>query len=138
MSVVYTADVTSSGDGRKGSATSADGVLDLKLTSPKEVGGSGEGTNPEQLFAAGWGACFHSALRLVARNAQADLTDSTVTVSVDLVKGDDGYHLGARIVALLPGLSQEQADDLVGQAHQRCPYSKATRGNIDVEVTAKV
>ncbi|SDF46313.1 peroxiredoxin, Ohr subfamily [Lentzea fradiae] len=138
MSVVYTADVTSSGDGRKGTARSADGVLDLALASPKEVGGSGAGTNPEQLFAAGWGACFHSALRLVARNAGADLTDSTVTVSVDLVKGDDGYHLGARIVAVLPGLGQEQADDLVGQAHQRCPYSKATRGNIDVEVTAKV
>jgi osmotically inducible protein OsmC len=138
MSVVYTADVTSSGDGRQGAATSADGVLDLKLASPKEVGGSGAGTNPEQLFAAGWGACFHSALRLVARNARADLTDSTVTVSVDLVKGEDGYHLGARIVATLPGLAQDQADDLVGQAHQRCPYSKATRGNIDVEVTAKV
>lgn len=138
MSVVYTAEVTSSGDGRQGAATSADGVLDLKLTSPKEVGGSGEGTNPEQLFAAGWGACFHSALRLVARNAKADLTDSTVTVSVDLVKGEDGYHLGAHIVATLPGLTQEQADDLVGQAHQRCPYSKATRGNIDVEVTAKI
>ncbi|KJK46175.1 organic hydroperoxide resistance protein [Lentzea aerocolonigenes] len=138
MSVVYTADVTSSGDGRKGTATSADGVLDLRLAGPKEVGGSGDGTNPEQLFAAGWGACFHSALRLVARNAKADLTDSTVTVSVDLVKGDDGYHLAARIVALLPGLTQEQADDLVAQAHARCPYSKATRGNIDVEVTAKV
>jgi Ohr subfamily peroxiredoxin len=138
MSVVYTADVTSSGDGRQGAATSADGVLDLELASPKEVGGSGAGTNPEQLFAAGWGACFHSALRLVARNAKADLTDSTVTVSVDLVKGEDGYHLGARIVATLPGLSQEQADDLVAQAHQRCPYSKATRGNIDAEVTAKV
>ncbi|MFS8097821.1 organic hydroperoxide resistance protein [Lentzea alba] len=138
MSVVYTADVTSSGDGRKGAATSSDGALDLNLAAPKEVGGSGEGTNPEQLFAAGWGACFHSALRLVARNASADLTDSTVTVSVDLVKGDDGYHLGARIVATLPGLSQEQADDLVGQAHRRCPYSKATRGNVDVEVTAKV
>jgi Ohr subfamily peroxiredoxin len=138
MSVVYTADVTSSGDGRQGAATSSDGVLELVLASPKEVGGSGAGTNPEQLFAAGWGACFHSALRLVARTVKADLTDSTVTVSVDLVKGEDGYHLGARVVATLPGLSQEQADDLVGQAHQRCPYSKATRGNIDVEVTAKV
>ncbi|MFI9006089.1 organic hydroperoxide resistance protein [Actinosynnema sp. NPDC053489] len=139
MPVVYTAVVVSSGDGRQGVVASEDGAFELQLAAPKEVGGSGAGSNPEQLFAAGYAACFHSALRLVARAAGTTLTDDTVTASVDLVRDDEsGYHVAVRLVVALPGVERRVAEELAEQAHQRCPYSKATRGNIDVTVLTEV
>jgi lipoyl-dependent peroxiredoxin len=138
--VLYTAEVTATGNGRDGEVVSSDGVIDEKLATPKEMGGPGGAhTNPEQLFAAGYAACFHSALRLVARQAKADLGDTTIDASVSLNRGDDGkFVLSAKLVAHLPGLDQGQADQLVAQAHQVCPYSNATRGNIEVTVSATV
>ncbi|CAM4115568.1 organic hydroperoxide resistance protein [Kibdelosporangium persicum] len=137
---LYTAEATSKGDGRNGEVVSSDGVIDEKLATPKEMGGpGGTYTNPEQLFAAGYSACFHSALRLVARQAKADIGDTTVTASVTLNKDDnDKFVLSVKLAAHLPGLEQGRADQLVAQAHQVCPYSHATRGNIEVTVTATV
>jgi osmotically inducible protein OsmC len=138
MSAIYTAAATSAGDGRNGSVRSSDGLIDLTLTSPKEVGGSGTGTNPEQLFAAGYAACFHSALRLAAKDRGITLTNDIVTATIDLVRSDSGFSLAAAITVELSGLNQGTADQLAAEAHRRCPYSKATTGNIPCEVTAKV
>lgn len=141
VDALYTAVATARGDGRNGEVTSSDGVIDEQLAVPKEMGGpGGERTNPEQLFAAGYAACFHSALQLVARQAKVQLTDSTVTAEVALGKNGsaDRYGLAVKLEATLPGLEQGQASELVAQAHQTCPYSRATRGNIEVEVTAKI
>ena len=137
MQAVYTAEATSWG-GREGRVVSSDGVLDLKLTPPKGMGGEGgDGTNPEQLFAAGWSACFHSALRSVARHDKVELGDSAVTATVSIGRDEEvrGFKLEARIEIEIPGVERSIAEGLVGQAHQLCPYSKATRGNIDVKVT---
>lgn len=136
---VYTAHVTSSGNGRNGHVRSSDGVLDADVRSPEELGGPGGATNPEQLFAAGYAACFHSALRRVAKEKGLPLTDdATVEAAVGLGKDDTGFALSATLTAHLPGLDQAQADDLMAAAHQLCPYSKATRGNLDVELKATV
>lgn len=133
MDAIYTAKATSSGDGRSGRVTSDDGVLDKGLSVPKEMGGAGgDGTNPEQLFAAGYAACFHSALQLVARKAKVRLTDSTVTAEVGIGKQGEGYGLTVDLVVSLPGIEAEAGQKLVDGAHQVCPYSNATRGNIDV------
>lgn len=137
MPVVYTTEVASSGDGRNGQARSADGILDLALTSPKEVGGSGTGTNPEQLFAAGYAACFHSALRMAARERGVALTEDVVTARVQLVRDDSGFRIDAEMRVLLPNLDAGTARDLADQAHQRCPYSKAISGNVDVRLTVE-
>jgi lipoyl-dependent peroxiredoxin len=105
------------------------------------MGGSGEGTNPEQLFSAGYAGCFLSALRLVAGKAKVKLDDATtVTVQIGLGtdSSDGGFGLTAKIVGYLPGLDQSDASDLVEAAHEVCPYSKATRGNIDVDISVKV
>jgi Ohr subfamily peroxiredoxin len=119
--------------------TSSDGVIDESLAIPKEMGGpGGDKTNPEQLFAAGYSACFHSALQLVARQAKVALGDSTVTAEVSVLKQDVGFGLGVALNVSLPGLDQAQADQLVEQAHQVCPYSNATRGNIEVALSATV
>ena len=129
----YVATVTVTG-GREGHAVSDDGVLDVQLRRPKQRGVS-EGTNPEQLFAAGWGACFQSALLSIARSQEVDASSSTVTVEVGVGPDADGnYGLGAKIAVAIPGLDRETAQHLVDAAHQLCPYSRATRGNIDVEV----
>lgn len=129
----YVATVTVTG-GREGHAVSDDGVLDVQLRRPKQRGVS-EGTNPEQLFAAGWGACFQSALLSIARSQEIDTSTSSVTVEVGVGPDAEGnYGLGARIAVALPGLDQETARHLVDAAHQLCPYSRATRGNIEVEV----
>jgi Ohr subfamily peroxiredoxin len=138
--VLYTAEVTASGNGRDGEVVSSDGVIDEKLATPKEMGGPGGAhTNPEQLFAAGYAACFHSALRLVARQAKADLGETVIKANVSLNKSDEGkFVLSAELVAHLPGLEQGLADQLVAQAHQVCPYSNATRGNIKVTISATV
>jgi lipoyl-dependent peroxiredoxin len=135
MTVLYTAEVVSSGDGRKGRVNSSDGVLDLVLDAPKEVGGSGEQTNPEQLFAAGYAACFHSALRLSARETGVKLTqEPTVTARVHLERDDSGYGISADLTVRLPGIAAGTAQDLVDKAHARCPYSRAVRGNIRVGI----
>jgi lipoyl-dependent peroxiredoxin len=140
IEVVYTTESTASGGGRDGHVKSADGRIDLETRPPKEMGGSGEGTNPEQLFSAGYAACFLGALRLVAGRSKVKL-DATTTVTAQVGFGKDsegGFGLTGDIVGYLPGLEQRVADDLVQQAYQVCPYSKATRGNIDIDVSAKV
>jgi Ohr subfamily peroxiredoxin len=132
--VLYTAVVTSTGDGRDGRAVSSDHRLDLDLARPAEMGGNGSGTNPEQLFAAGYAACFHSALRGVARRAGTDPGDSTVTAEVGVGPDGDLYELVVTLIIHIPGLDREKARELAEAAHHRCPYSRATRGNISVEL----
>src|SRR6202048_781314 len=137
IEVVYTTASTATGGGRDGHVKSDDRRIDLDTRPPKAMGGNGAGTNPEQLFSAGYAACFLGALRLVAGKAKVKLDDSTnVTVEVGFGKDSDGgFGLTGKIVGYLPGLEQSTADDLVHQAHQVCPYSKATRGNLDVDVS---
>ncbi|MFD1560905.1 organic hydroperoxide resistance protein [Paraburkholderia silviterrae] len=130
--VLYTGKTHTTG-GRDGASHSLDGRLDVKLSSP---GSSAPGTNPEQLFGAGWSACFIGAMGLAAGQLKTALPGETaVDAAIDLVKGDDGYSLRARLSVSLPGLEREVAQRLVEMAHQTCPYSKATRGNIDVTIT---
>ncbi len=136
MEILYTAEATAWG-GRSGRAASSNGVLDVQLTVPKGLGGSGEeGTNPEQLFATGYAACFHSALKLVARRARVDTSDSAVTARVGIgPAGSGAFGLEVELEAEMPGVDHEVAEDLVAQAHQVCPYSNATRGNVEVTLT---
>jgi osmotically inducible protein OsmC len=136
--VLYTAEATATG-GRKGHARTSDGRLDLQLSRPKEFKGEGgPGTNPEQLFAVGYAACFQSAMESVARAKEIDVTGNEVTshVSIGPVEGG-GYGIAAELIVSLPSLDQEAAEQLVEQAHKRCPYSRATRGNIEVDLTVK-
>jgi Ohr subfamily peroxiredoxin len=136
---IYTAEATSSGGGRNGHVRTSDGVLDADVKMPPELGGPGGATNPEQLFAAAYAACFHGALRLVARNKGVQLSDdATIDAAVGLGKDDTGFAVSATITAHLPGLDQTQADELVAAAHEVCPYSKATRGNVEVQLKATV
>lgn len=132
--LLYTAKVHTVGGREKGEARSNDGRLDVKLSVP---GGPGAGTNPEQLFAAGWSACFEGAVTVAARMAKIPLpADFAIDAEVDLnLGGSDNYFLRARLNVSLPGLDRATAQALVDKAHQLCPYSKATRGNIDVTVT---
>jgi len=133
MNVLYTAEALSTGAGRNGNVRTADGRLDLQLAMPTEMGGSGDGTNPEQLFAAGYAACFHSALQLIARQEKADITDSAVGARVAIGPNDDGgFELTVTLEVTLPNVPREQALALTEKAHQVCPYSNATRGNIEV------
>lgn len=135
MEALYTAKATSTGLGRNGHVASSDGVLALDLSMPKEMGGAGgAGTNPEQLFAAGYAACFHSALQAVARREKVSVRDSSVTAEVGIGKQDGGFGLTVDLVVSLPGLAEETSRKLVDAAHQVCPYSNATRGNIDVNL----
>ena len=136
MKTVYTAEALATGEGRNGHARTSDGRLDFDLAIPKEMGGSGNGTNPEQLFAAGYAACFHSALQMIARQDKADITDSAVGARVDILSdGATEFKLAVTLEVTLPNLSRENAQALADKAHQVCPYSNATRGNIDVTVT---
>jgi lipoyl-dependent peroxiredoxin len=129
--VLYTAKTHTTG-GRDGASRTSDGRLDVKLSSP---GTAGNGTNPEQLFAAGWSACFMSALALAASQRKVHLpSDRSIDAEVDLGTNEGGYALQARLNVSLPGVSPELARELVDAAHQLCPYSKATRGNIDVAI----
>lgn len=133
--ILYTAAVTVSG-GRDGAAKSNDGRLDTSLSSP---GSSGMGTNPEQLFAAGWSACFIGAMKHIAPKFHVELPENTViNTEVDLASGKDGFALQARLTIELPGLDFDKAKEVVEAAHQTCPYSKATRGNIQVEIQLEV
>ncbi|MFL6191187.1 MAG: organic hydroperoxide resistance protein [Actinomycetes bacterium] len=133
MEVLYTAEATATGGRKNGHAYSSDGAIDVQINPPKEVGGSGEGTNPEQLFAAGYAACFHSALKLVAAKSGADTSDSEVVADVSLgALQAGGFGLAAQLEVSLPMLDRATAEALVAQAHQVCPYSNATRGNMQV------
>ena len=140
IEVIYTAESTATGGGRDGHVKSSDNRIDLDTRPPKEAGGSGDGTNPEQLFSAGYAACFLSALQLVARSEKVALDSASgVTAQVALGKdADGGYGINANLIGYLPGLSRDEAEDLMHKAHQVCPYSKATRGNIDVTLSVKV
>ena len=136
MQTLYTAVATATGDGRNGHATSEDGQLDLDLRIPKEMGGAGGATNPEQLFAVGYAACFHSALQMVAGQTKADVTDSEVVADVSIgSNGAGGFGLAVQLEVALPALDRAVAEDLVAKAHEVCPYSNATRGNIEVTLT---
>jgi Ohr subfamily peroxiredoxin len=130
---LYTAVATATG-GRDGRAKSDDGTLDLAIVPPKPLGGSGTGTNPEQLFAAGYAACFGSAIAAVARMQKVTPGPITVTTKVTLGSIGQGYGLAVELEASLPQLPRDQAEALVKTAHQVCPYSNATRGNIVVDV----
>ncbi len=134
MNILYTAVATATGDGRDGSVRTPDGLIDTTLAVPKEMGGQGGATNPEQLFAAGYAACFHSALRLVARRAKADVTGSQVIAHVGIGSTGPGFGLAVTLEVSLPQLDEPTARGLVEAAHQVCPYSNATRGNIDVKL----
>lgn len=129
--VLYTA-VATAENGRDGRVATADGRLDVIVNPPKEMGGSGDGTNPEQLFAAGYSACFQGALGVVARQENADISGSTVTAKVGIGRNADGFGLIVEISAAIPNTDPATAWALLEKAHQVCPYSKATRGNISV------
>ncbi|MFI1000855.1 organic hydroperoxide resistance protein [Streptomyces galbus] len=134
MDALYTAVATAT-HGREGRAVSSDGTLDLALAAPPELGGNGQGTNPEQLFAAGYAACFGSALGLVGRQAKVDVSDAAVTAEVGIGKQGEGFGLKVTLRVELPDTVDEATGrKLVEQAHQVCPYSNATRGNIDVDL----
>ena len=127
--VLYTAKTHTTG-GREGASRSSDGRLDIKLSSP---GTAGTGTNPEQLFAAGWSACFEGAMGIAARKLKVTLpAELSIDAEVDLGTGGDGYLIQARMNVNLPGLDREVAQAVVDTAHETCPYSKVTRGNINV------
>lgn len=137
MKVLYTAKAKAIG-GREGSAKSSDGLLDVKLTPPKELGGMGGATNPEQLFAAGYAACFESAVRHVARSEKISISESSVSSQVSIgPKDDGGFQLAVALEVSLPGVELSVAQNLVEKAHQVCPYSHATRGNIEVKLAVK-
>ncbi|MGW6145272.1 organic hydroperoxide resistance protein [Streptomyces sp. NPDC055140] len=138
MSVSYTGNVTVSGEGRNGGRVrSSDGELDAPLPIPKEFGGAGGATNPEQLFAAGWGACFLGAVRRAAAQRKIALKSTAITVNATLTRGEDGeFNLSAVLNVELGGVDQSTADELAHAAHQLCPYSKATRDNIPVIINA--
>ncbi|NBE54263.1 organic hydroperoxide resistance protein [Streptomyces boluensis] len=132
--VKYTAIATAE-NGRDGRVATDDGQLDAVVNPPKEMGGSGAGTNPEQLFAAGYAACFQGALGVVARNEKVDITGSLVTAEVGIGANDDGFGIIVAIKGAIPTVDTETAKALLEKAHQVCPYSKATRGNIEVSLT---
>jgi lipoyl-dependent peroxiredoxin len=133
--VLYTAEAVVEG-GRQGHGRTTDGRLEVDLSVPKEMSGDGgPGTNPEQLFAVGYAACFHSALRLVGRQEKADVSDSAVGARVSLGQIDNGgFGLAVELEVTLPNLDHAAAEQLAEKAHQVCPYSNATRGNIDVKL----
>ena len=137
MQVLYTAEATATG-GRKGRVRSSDGVLDTPLAHPKELGGpGGAATNPEQLFAAGYAACFENALLRVARERKTPIHESSVTARVGIGREDDGYfRLGVDLQVSVPGRDKAEVEEMVRIAHEEvCPYSRATRGNIDVNLS---
>ncbi len=133
--VVYQAHATATG-GRDGSAKSSDGLLDVKLTVPKEMGGAGGGVNPEQLFAAGYSACFIGAMKFVAGQDKITLpADVSIDATVGIGGIPQGFGIEVQLVIKVPGMDRAQAQTLVDKAHQVCPYSNATRGNIEVTLT---
>lgn len=138
MKTLYTAEATAEG-GRQGRTRSSDGRIDVEVAPPPELGGPGEGdaTNPEQLFAAGYAACFHSAVKLIAEHRKVEHAESTVTARVHFgPSGSGGFSLAVHLDVSLPGVDEETAEKVVRRAHRHCPYSNATRGNIEVALTA--
>ena len=135
MDALYTAIAHASGGGRDGHVRTEDDRLDLDTRAPQELGGSGEGTNPEQLFAAGYSACFLSALTSVARVHRVRLRDARVRAEVTIAGGPDGFDLAVELVISAPGVSPDEGQVLLEAAHRKCPYSKAVTGNIPVTLT---
>jgi osmotically inducible protein OsmC len=136
VNVLYTAVAHATGDGRNGHTRTDDGQLDLDVRVPPELGGPGGATNPEQLFALGYSACFHSAVKLVAMRDKLDTTDSEVSATVGLGMLDNGgFGLAVELDVSLPAMDRETATALVERAHEVCPYSNATRGNIVVKLS---
>lgn len=136
MNALYTAEALATGGGRDGHVRTSDGILDTDVRVPKELGGAGGAPNPELLFAAGYAACFHSALQSVARAQKVTVEGSSVGSRVSLgPNGDGGFQLAVLLEVNIPGVEGEVAQQLADAAHQVCPYSNATRGNIDVTVT---
>ena len=137
MKVLYTAQATVTGGRDEGHGATSDGSLEVDLRMPSEMGGDGSGTNPEQLFAVGYASCFESALKLVARRMKQDADDVSVDSKVMLMPTPEkGFKLGAELDVTLPSVSDDdQAEELVRKAHEVCPYSNATRGNIDVALS---
>jgi Ohr subfamily peroxiredoxin len=136
MHTMYTATATATGDGRNGHTASDDGILDLDVRVPVAMGGAGGATNPEQLFAAGYAACFHSALKFVGAADKADLSGTQVSASVSIgTLPTGGFGLAVELDVDVPNLEHDAAVALVDKAHQVCPYSNATRGNIEVTLT---
>jgi lipoyl-dependent peroxiredoxin len=135
MDILYTAVGHATGDGRNGHVHTDDGHLDLDVRIPKEMGGPGGGTNPEQLFALGYSACFHSAIKFVAARDKLDTTDSEVSATVGIGFAEaGGFGLEVELDVVLPNLDRDAAVALVDRAHEVCPYSNATRGNIPVRL----
>jgi Ohr subfamily peroxiredoxin len=136
MNVLYTATAHATGDGRNGHARSEDGILDIDMRVPREMGGPGGAANPEMLFAAGYAACFHSALKVVARQEKVGVDGSEVAASVGIGPLDSGgFGLTVELRVSVPDLDKDTAEKLVARAHEVCPYSNATRGNIPVTLT---
>ncbi len=136
MNVVYTATAHATGDGRNGHTRSEDGILDIDVRVPKEMGGQGGAPNPEMLFATGYAACFHSALKVVGRRERANVDGSEVIASVGIGQTEGGgFGLTADLKVSLPNVDRPTAEKLVARAHEVCPYSNATRGNIRVTLT---
>jgi len=132
--IVYSTKATATGGGRDGTSKTHDGALDLKMAPPTEMGGSGDGVNPEQLFAAGYAACFLGAMRAYARGKKIDVpSDAAVTATVGIGPRDDnGFDIAVEIDVSLPGLPDDVADDLIAGGHHVCPYSDATRGSLTI------
>lgn len=136
MDILYTATAHATGDGRSGHATSDDGILDVDLRVPTELGGPGGATNPEQLFAAGYAACFHSAIKVVAGREKLDVSGTEVSASVGLgMNAEGGFNIAVELDVHAPALDRAGAEALVAKAHEVCPYSNATRGNVEVTLT---
>ena len=136
MNILYTATAHATGDGRNGHARSEDGILDVDMRIPKEMGGAGGAANPEMLFAAGYAAYFHSALKVVGRQEKANVDGSEVIASVGIGQLDNGgFGLTVDLTVSLPNVDRPTAEKVVARAHEVCPYSNATRGNIPVTLT---
>ncbi len=135
MEKLYTAVVTAKG-GRDGHIKSTDGILEMNLHKPREMGGQGGATNPEQLFAAAWGPCYLGALGSIAERDGVDVSEATVDVHITFNRDGNSFLLSAELDVHIPGLTTEESQKLADKAHKTCPYSKATRGNIETRVTA--
>ena len=135
--MLYTAEAHVTGGRDEGHGRTSDGVLDVQLRSPTELGGEGGGTNPEQLFAVGYAACFESAIKAIARRKKVDADEVSIDSRVDFGPAEDrSFMLAVGLDVTLPGFDEEQAAEIVRAAHKVCPYSNATRGNMDVALTA--
>jgi lipoyl-dependent peroxiredoxin len=136
--VLYTAEAHVTGGRTEGHGSTSDGQLDVQLRRPTEMGGEGDGTNPEQLFAVGWAACFEGALGAVGRREKVDTENAAIDSKISLITTEErGFNISARLDVTLPSITDPaQAVEIVKAAHQVCPYSNATRGNVEVELTA--